>query len=428
MFLFLIDECFIHGLPYSLSTPVAQCTNPSWCYHMPSCSDVTWDALARKECNGTQQSPIDIVTANVQADANLTSFNFTGYDDNTTLTEIENTGKTIKVTLDDKKMYVEGGDLPGLFTSTQFHLHWGNGSAMPGSEHTVDGKRYPMELHIVNKAVRTANVSSDSVLAAFGFFIEASNATLKPKSWKTLTSYLAKIANAGAKMHINHSISMDDLLPGMDRTKYYRYLGSLTTPNCKEGVVWTVFKNSIKVSQDLIDLFSAAVYINTSTNSPLMTYTFRGVRPINSRFVTSHVAGGMSLFHIVDRNVKSLLGLPESMRLNLIQLGPGVHTVQQQAHETTDYKDLFRTDTVGKLPVVYHMGLDESVHPTVCAPRRIPLAMKDKVAQELERMTRLGIISPVEEATPWVSAMAAAVKKDVTVHICIDPVHLNMLS
>ncbi|KAL1252337.1 hypothetical protein QQF64_017030 [Cirrhinus molitorella] len=40
-------------------------------------------------------------------------------------------------------------------------------------------------------------------------------------------------------------------------------------------------------------------------------------------------------------------------------------------------------------------------------------------------MAILGIISPVEKATPWVSAMAATVKKDGTVRICIDPVHLN---
>ncbi|RXN05551.1 transmembrane 26-like protein [Labeo rohita] len=91
----------------------------------------------------------------------------------------------------------------------------------------------------------------------------------------------------------------------------------------------------------------------------------------------------------------------------------------------SDYEDLFRTDSVGKLPVMYHICLDESVHSTVCAPRRIPLAMKDKVLQELERMNRQGIISPVEEATPWVSTMAATVKKDGTVRICIDPVHLN---
>lgn len=42
---------------------------------------------------------------------------------------------------------VSGGDLSEAYDSVQFHLHWGNGTAIPGSEHTVDGKRYPMEVH-----------------------------------------------------------------------------------------------------------------------------------------------------------------------------------------------------------------------------------------------------------------------------------------
>ncbi|XP_016368740.1 carbonic anhydrase XVb, partial [Sinocyclocheilus rhinocerous] len=259
----------------------------AWCYHLPSCSKVTWPIIAEKDCNGTQQSPIDIITTNVQANANLTSFTFTGYDDNTTLTEIKNTGTTITVTLDHQKMHVEGGDLAGQFASTQFHLHWGNGSFMPGSEHTVDGKQYPMELHIVNEVVHNGS----TILTVLGFFIEATYDTGKPESWKTLTSSLSKIANAGDKAYITQYISMDDLLPGVDRTKYHRYLGSLTTPNCNEGVVWTIFKDPIKVSWDLIDLFSTSVHINKATNSPLMVDTFRGVQPVNSRIVTSQVAG-----------------------------------------------------------------------------------------------------------------------------------------
>ncbi|KAI7797219.1 carbonic anhydrase XVb [Triplophysa rosa] len=236
--------------------------NLNWCYHLPYCSDVVWPTIAERDCNGTRQSPIDIVTANVLPDANLMSFKFTGYDDDTTFYEIENIGYTIQIALDQEKMQMEGGGLPGLFISTQFHLHWGMGSAMPGSEHAVDGKRYPME---------------------------ATNDTGKPKSWKTLTSYLAKIANAGDKVCITQYISMDDLLPEVDRTKYYRYLGSLTTPNCNEGVVWTIFKDPIKVSQDLIDLFSTTVYINKVSSSPLMTNTFRGIQPINGRIVASQV-------------------------------------------------------------------------------------------------------------------------------------------
>jgi len=49
-----------------------------------------------------------------------------------------------------------------------------------------------------------------------------------------------------------NQITMNSLLEGVDRTKYYRYQGSLTTPNCNEAVIWTVFKDPIKVSQDLV--------------------------------------------------------------------------------------------------------------------------------------------------------------------------------
>ncbi|XP_052427547.1 carbonic anhydrase 4 isoform X2 [Carassius gibelio] len=284
VFITCLAACLLHMLP---SAP----TSISWCYHKASCSDLVWPIIAEKDCNGTQQSPIDIVTTNVQANTTLTPFTFTGYNQDATLTEITNTGTTIQVTLDHKKMHVEGGGLPGLFASTQFHFHWGNGSTTPGSEHRVNGKQYPMELHIVSKAEHNGSLPNDSILAAFGFFIEASNDTGKPESWKILTSNLTEIASAGDKTRVSDKLTMDDLLSGVDRTKYYRYLGSLTTPNCDEGVIWTIFKDPIKVSQDLIDLFTTTVYINKTSNSPLMTNTFRGVQPINGRIVMSQIAG-----------------------------------------------------------------------------------------------------------------------------------------
>ncbi len=58
-------------------------------------------------------------------------------------------------------------------------------------------------------------------------------------------------------------------------------------------------------------------------------------------------------------------------------------------------------------------------------PKKVPVAMKEKVMAELEKMTKLGVIAPESEATEWVSAMVAAKKKDDSVRICIDPVYLN---
>lgn len=110
--------------------------------------------------------------------------------------------------------------------------------------------------------------------------------------------------------------------------------------------------------------------------------------------------------------MKSLLGLSDSIKLGLVSIGPEVHTIQQGAPELSKYKDLFDCDTVGKLPVLYHMQIDESVPPAICAPRQVPLAMKDKVIVELDRMTKLGVITAVVEATEWVSNMVAASKKD----------------
>lgn len=41
---------------------------------------------------------------------------------------------------------VSGGGLNGTYSTIQFHFHWGNAEHLEGSEHEVDGKRYPMEV------------------------------------------------------------------------------------------------------------------------------------------------------------------------------------------------------------------------------------------------------------------------------------------
>ncbi|XP_077358081.1 carbonic anhydrase 4-like [Festucalex cinctus] len=266
----------------------------AWCYHDPTCDYTTWPVIAAPFCNGTRQSPINIATTAVTEDASLGDFTFTNYDNTSLFDTITNTGKTVKVNF-KKGARISGGGLSGSYDSLQFHLHWGNLSTVPGSEHTVDGVQYPMEFHIVS--IRSSFNGDTSLAitdpigaAALGFFIVADPDTVdQPASWKTLTDYLDSITMREDIVNVTHAISLNDLLVGVDRTQYYRYLGSLTTPACYEAVVWTVFKDSIRVSTNLIDKFSTMLHINKTASSEIMVNVFRGVQ--GPQPVTTRVSG-----------------------------------------------------------------------------------------------------------------------------------------
>lgn len=51
---------------------------------------------------------------------------------------------------------------------------------------------------------------------------------------------------------MTHELSISQLIGGVDLQKYYRYMGSLTTPYCNQTVVWTVFQEPIRVHKGLV--------------------------------------------------------------------------------------------------------------------------------------------------------------------------------
>lgn len=69
----------------------------------------------------------------------------------------------------------------------------------------------------------------------------------------------------------NLKIEPMDLLPA-DRTSYYRYPGSLTTPICMEVATWIVMKNPVEMSEAQIAEY-AELYHNTA----------RPLQPLNGR-------------------------------------------------------------------------------------------------------------------------------------------------
>lgn len=110
----------------------------------------------------------------------------------------------------------------------QFHFH-------EPSEHTVDGRSAPMELHFVH-ADQGGELTVAGVLMQRG----------QPNP---------EIAKILAALGAGRPVELDPagLLPaGRD---YFGYAGSLTTPPCTEGVRWHLLRGSIELSQDQIDAF-----------------------------------------------------------------------------------------------------------------------------------------------------------------------------
>ncbi|XP_026184755.1 carbonic anhydrase 4a [Mastacembelus armatus] len=273
-------------LPILLASFWTVCTGTGdWCYqsqftceHQCKVPD-EWSHV-NSNCGGKQQSPINIVTRKTLKDENLTPLQFTNYQQSFKGT-IKNNGHSVQVGVSHLST-ISGGDLPAVYKALQFHLHWGNNGG-PGSEHTIDGEQYPMELHIVHMKQHytdlTTALADPEGVAVLGFFYEKSNSA--NRKYEPIISALQSIKATNANTSLL-PISMAQLIPSeKNLTSYYRYKGSLTTPGCTESVIWTVFETPIPLSMDQLKAFSD---IKFHDGKP-MVRTFRPVQPLNGRQV-----------------------------------------------------------------------------------------------------------------------------------------------
>uniref|UniRef100_A0A7M4EU72 Carbonic anhydrase n=1 Tax=Crocodylus porosus TaxID=8502 RepID=A0A7M4EU72_CROPO len=230
------------------------------------------------ECGKDSQSPINIVTSKVKMDWNLKPFTFEGYEKQTAKWVLENDGHSVKVTLQESAKITDGS-LNSKYKATQFHFHWGshgNWGSSPGSEHSIDGERYAMELHIVH---RREDLSSDAeaVKHKDGLAVLAVSNKPVPTPVPDRSSLLVFL---GKKVQME-PLALKSLIPHeKNLTRYYRYAGSLTTPGCNEAVVWTVFEEPIELGQ------------HTNLSLPMMD-NFRPIQPLGNRTVYKSSAGAI---------------------------------------------------------------------------------------------------------------------------------------
>lgn len=173
-----------------------------------------------KACaEGKTQSPIDLTGA-VAAELGDIKFDY-----NASKLNVLNNGHTVQVNYDGGSSITVDGEQYNLL---QFHFH-------TPSEHTVAGKSFGNEMHLVHK-------NDKGELAVVGVLIEkgAENA-----AYKAIWSNLPK--KADEKKSVAVDINASELLP--KEKDYFTYSGSLTTPPCSENVRWIVLQSPIQMSE-----------------------------------------------------------------------------------------------------------------------------------------------------------------------------------
>ena len=154
----------------------------------------------------------------------------------------------------------------------------------------------------------------------------------------------------------------------------------------------------------------------------LYSYSGHQVKPLGQVEVGVEVGEREATlqFLVVPEGRKAVLGGESCLKLQLVKK---VNSVQAAKFNIEEYSDVFQG--LGCLEGEHKINIDESVHPVVHSPRRVPEPIRDKVIEELHRMESEGIIFRVDEPTEWVNSLVTVRKPDGSIRICIDPTDLN---
>ena len=152
------------------------------------------------------------------------------------------------------------------------------------------------------------------------------------------------------------------------------------------------------------------------TNTRLNMWNKTDLKPLGetSLVVTNHCSNIQHeiKFVVVPNGFTNLLGLNTIQELGFVTIN------------NDSFISKVTTPQLGDLGEAT-LRIDETAPPKILPCRKVPLAIRDDVKKELDRLVEKGVLVPVTEPTEWVSQMAVVHKRDGKLRICIDPQPLN---
>ncbi|KAM4651356.1 receptor-type tyrosine-protein phosphatase gamma isoform 2-T2 [Discoglossus pictus] len=245
--------------------------------------------MSNVDCGGMHQSPIDIADYNAQIRDEYQELQLEGFDnESSNRTWMKNTGKTVAILLKDY-YFISGAGLPGRFKAEKVEFHWGQSNASAGSEHSINGRRFPVEMQIYfynpdDFDSFGAAIMDKRLIAAMSVFFQVSqrnNPALDP-----IIHGLKGVVHHEKETLLDPFI-LRDLLP-TSLSSFYRYTGSLTTPPCSEIVEWVVFSRPVPISYHQLEAFYSIFTTEQQDHVKSVEYLRNNFRPrqsLNDRVV-----------------------------------------------------------------------------------------------------------------------------------------------
>lgn len=246
-----------------------------YCQHMPAVKpkkeeEHHWDYVNHGEdwnIQGKEQSPIDIAVSD--AKPTVTHSLKLWWNQKPFTTKVVDNGHTVMISGPISRLAgTDDTRKNNFYEAVQMHFH-------DPSEHTIDGKNYPLELHIVHAIghehfKENHKAAPQRNIAVCGIFFEIDDDAPPNEFLKHL-----QLDKIGQDIELNPHKAFGHF----NQPEFFAYRGSLTTPPCSEVVNWFVLRHPLKMNSDQLEFFTKRhpLYGGTGNN--------RQTQPLNGRKV-----------------------------------------------------------------------------------------------------------------------------------------------